>query len=324
VLTRNRVCSVLRNPRYAGAYVYGQNRSRTRVDGKGRQVERVPPPEWRTVIHDAHEGYLSWKEFEDNLHLLKQNALSWSDQRAMPREGPALLQGLAYCGRCGARMAVRYHRRTGRLVPDYVCHQRTENRAQPACQNIPGRRLDERMGARLVEVFTPTALQLALQVEQAVQTSIGQVESLRQTHLLKIRYEARLAERRYLQVDPENRLVAGNLEADWNRKLIVVRETEQEYQRQTDLEQKALQDGQREQILALARNFPALWRDPKTPERERKRMVQLLLEDVTLCRDPHQITAKIRYRGGATETLLIPIGKLTSQSKSNDNITEEV
>jgi DNA invertase Pin-like site-specific DNA recombinase len=324
VLTRNRVCSVLRNPRYAGTYVYGQNRSRRKVDGSGRQVERVTQQEWHTEIHDAHAGYLSWQEFEDNLHLLKHNALSWSNQRATPREGPALLQGLAYCGRCGARMAVRYHRRAGKLVPDYICHQRSDNRAQPACQNIPGRRLDERMGARLVEAFTPTALQLALLVEQEVQTAAGQAESLRQTHLVKIRYEARLAERRYQQVDPDNRLVAGNLEADWNRKLIVVRDAEQEYQRQRELEQKALQDGQREQILALARNFPALWRDPKTPERERKRMVQLLLEDVTLSRDLQQITAKIRFRGGATETLLIPIGKLTTQPKSHSNIIAEV
>ena len=324
VLTRNRVFSVLRNPRYAGAYVYGQNRSRRKVDGRGRQVERVPRQEWQTVIRDAHEGYIGWEEYEANLDLLQRNAASWSRQRATPREGPALLQGLVYCGRCGARMGVRYHRRGGQLAPDYVCKHRTTNRAEPACQSISGSRLDERIGERLVEAFTPTALQLALAVEREIQTVAGQAESLRQTHLEKVRYEARLAERRYMNVDPDNRLVAGNLEADWNRKLIVAREAEQEYERQKALEKKALQDGQREQILALAQNFPALWKDPKTPDRERKRMVALILEDVTLSRDKHQTTTNIRFKGGAMETLLIPIGRLSRRDKSQNERTVEV
>lgn len=323
-LTRNRVISVLRNPRYAGAYVYGQNRSRRKLDGRGRQVERVPRQEWETVIRDAHESYLSWQEYEANLELLQRNALSWSHRRATPREGPALLQGLVYCGRCGARMGVRYHLRDGRLVPDYICQQRTSNRAEPACQNIPGRRLDERMGERLVETLTPTALQLALDVEQEIQTAAGQAETLRQTHLTRVRYEARLAERRFMQVDPDNRLVAGNLEADWNRKLTIVKEAEQEYERKRALEKKALHDDQREHILALAQNFPALWRDQQTPDRERKRMVSLIVDDVTLMRDQNQITANIRFKGGAMETLLIPIGRLSGQNNSKKEDTVEV
>ena len=304
VLTRNRVYSVLRNPRYAGAYAYGQNRDRKKPDGAGRRTVRLPREEWYALKWNAQAGYLSREEYEENLRRLRENAPPPnSDGRGAPREGPALLQGLAFCGRCGARMGTRYHHRGNRLVPGYICHQSSTNRGEPVCQYISGVGLDEAIGKVLVETVTPVTLELALEVHQEIQAQEVAADRLRHMQVERTRYEAGLAERRYKRVDPDNRLVAGTLEADWNGKLSLARQAEQEYERLRLASQQMFEQGRREQILNLARDFPQIWQDPKTPDRERKRMVRLLLEDVTLHRDEQQITAHLRFKGGATRTV---------------------
>jgi DNA invertase Pin-like site-specific DNA recombinase len=307
-LTRNRAYSVLRNPRYAGAYAYGQNRNRKKPDGAGRRTVRLPREQWYELKWNAHAGYLSREEYEENLRRLRENAPPPNpDRRGAPREGPALLQGLAFCGRCGARMGTRYHHRGNRLVPDYVCNQSSSNRAEPVCQFIPGMGLDQAIGKLLVETVTPVTLELALEVNQQIQAQEAAADRLRRMQVERARYEAGLAERRYKRVDPDNRLVAATLEADWNGKLSLAHQAEQEYERLRLAGQQVFEQGRREQILNLARDFPQIWQDPKTPDRERKRMVRLLLEDVTLHRDQQQIAAHIRFKGGATQTVYTPI-----------------
>ncbi len=308
VLTRNRVYSVLRNPRYAGAYAYGQNRNRKKPDGAGRRTVRLPREEWYELKWNAHPGYLSREEYEENLRRLGENAPPPNPNgRGAPREGPALLQGLAFCGRCGARMGTRYHQRGNRLVPDCVCHQSSSNRGEPVCQFISGVGLDQAIGKVLVDTVTPVTLELALEVHQEIQAQEAEADRLRHMQVERARYEAGLAERRYKRVDPDNRLVAATLEADWNGKLSLACQAEQEYERLRLAGQQVFEQGQREQILNLARDFPQIWQDPNTPDRERKRMVRLLLEDVTLHRDQQQITAHIRFKGGATQTVYTPI-----------------
>src|SRR5207237_6229163 len=150
-ITRNRVRSVLHNPRYAGAYAYGQNRHRRKPDGTGRRTERLAREQWYQLQCNAHLGYLSWEEYEDNVKHLSENAPTPQPQGpGAAREGPALLQGLVYCGVCGARMAVRYHSRGNRLVPDSRCDKDTSNRGTPPCQSIPGGNLDQEVGKVLV------------------------------------------------------------------------------------------------------------------------------------------------------------------------------
>lgn len=306
-LTRNRVNSVLRNPRYAGAYAYGQNRHRKKPDGTGRSTERLPREQWFQLQCDAHPGYLSWKEYEENLQHLRENAPVPKPQgRGATREGPALLQGLAYCGLCGERIGVRYHSRGNRLVPDYICDGNSSNRGEPACQSIPGASLDEAVGKVLVETITPVKLELALAVQQEIEARETETGRLYQMQVERARYESTLAERRYKAVDPDNRLVAGTLEAEWNGKLRLVREAEQEYER-LRLVRQAVTAQNREQILRLADDFPQMWQDPQTPDRERKRMARLLIEDVTLVRGPEQVTAHIRFKGGANQTIHVPV-----------------
>ena len=314
-LTRNRVHSALHNPRYAGAYAYGQNRDRRKPDGTGRRTERLPREQWYQLQCDAHPGYLSWEEYEENVKHLRENAPAPQPQgRGAAREGPALLQGLVYCGVCGARMAVRYHSRGNRLVPDYLCAGNTSNRGTPPCQLVPGGNLDQAVGKVLVETITPAKLELALAVQREIDEREAETGRLYQMQVERARYESMLAERRYKAVDPDNRLVAGTLEAEWNDKLRRVREAEQEYERLC-LVRQAVTAQTREQILRLADDFPQMWHDPKTPDRERKRMARLLIEDVTLVRSPEQVKAHIRFKGGASQTIHAPVRRRTTDPR---------
>jgi hypothetical protein len=175
----------------------------------------------------------------------------------------------------------------------------------PKCQSIPGQTIDEAIGALLLEVVTPVALDVSLAVHEQVRQRFEEADKLRLRQVERADYEVDLAKRRYMQVDPANRLVAEELEAEWNRKLRALREAEEEYGRQRERDRMVIDQEKREQILSLARDFPALWRNPKTPQRERKRMARLLLEDVTLVRNG-EISVNVRFKGGATRSLTLP------------------
>lgn len=305
-LTVSRVNEVLHNPRYTGAYCYGRRKQR-RLHLEGRvHVEYAPREQWHSLIPNAHEGYITWEEYEQNQESLAANSCGGRDRRKYPaREGPSLLQGLALCGRCGRGMTVRYHHRRGRLGPDYICPGKEQRLAKPVCQSIPGESIDDAIGELLLEVVEPHALEVALLVQEQVQAKIEQADQLRYQHVERARYEAELARRRYMQVDPENRLVADSLEAEWNEKLRELERCREEYERRRQEDRQVVDEEMRSQILALARDFPRLWQDPRTPDRERKRMVRLMLEDVTLVKGD-EITAQIRFKGGATKSLTLP------------------
>ncbi len=307
-LTHSHVIQILRNPRYAGAFVYGRTRTRRKLDGPGRStVVRRPREEWHTLLLDAHPGYIDWEDYEENLRRLRENAQAYGgERRSPPREGPALLQGLVLCGLCGKAMTVGYRVRQERLIPEYLCQQDGIARAEPICQRICGAGIDEAIGQLLMEVVTPVALEVTLAVQGEIQSRWQEADRLRQSQVDRARYEAHLAQRRYLQIDPDNRLVADILEADWNSKLRALQEAQQTYERDRQADRAALGEEQQARILALAADFPRLWQDPKLPDRERKRMVRLLLEDVTLVKR-EVITMHVRFKGGATKTIQLPI-----------------
>jgi DNA invertase Pin-like site-specific DNA recombinase len=306
-LRHSQTLRILHNPRYAGAFVFGRSRTQKKVDG-GVRLLWLPREEWDTLIPGAHTGYLSWEEYEANQRRLRESAQSQGADRrkSPPREGPALLQGLIVCGICGSRMTVRYHTRGPHRCPDYVCQQQGIERGESICQMIPGAGIDQAVGKLLVAAVTPVALEVALCVQQELQSRLEEADRLRQKQVERARYEADLAQRRYLRVDPDHRLVADSLEADWNHKLRALAGAQQEYERQRQADRGLLTDEERSRILALATDFPRLWRDPKTPDRERKRMVRLLLEDVTLLRGG-QITVHVRFKGGVHQSLTLPL-----------------
>ena len=308
-LEHSRVLRVLHHPRYAGAFCFGRSRQRHHPDGHTLCV-RLPREDWTALIHDAHAAYITWEDYEQNLQVLRDNAhAQGSDrERGAPREGPALLQGLAVCAVCGERMTLRYHTYRGRQVPDYLCQRRGIEQARPICQQISGAALDEAIGGLLVETLTPLTLEVALAVQQELEQRVEECEQLRRQEVEQARYQSELARRRYLQVDPDNRLVADCLEADWNTALRALAQAQERYEHQRQAEAGGLTEAQRASILALAQDFPRLWNDPQTPDRERKRMVRLLIADVTLLK-AGDITAQVRFHGGATHTLHLPLPK---------------
>ena len=202
-LDYSRALWILHHPRYAGAFCFGRTRTRKLPDG--RQVwEALPAEEWIALIRDAHEGYITWEEFEQHVQILRDNAQAHGAEREQgaPREGPALLQGLAICGKCGDRMTVRYHIQGTRRVPDYVCQRHGIEHGEPLCQQIHGGELDAAIGRLLVDMVTPVTLQVALAVQKELESRSGESDRLRLQAVERARYEAELARRRYMRVDP--------------------------------------------------------------------------------------------------------------------------
>jgi hypothetical protein len=203
-------------------------------------------------------------------------------------------------------MTVRYHVRRGELRPDYVCQQLGIQTARRICQCIPGAGIDQAIGTLLVETVTPVALEVALQVQQELETRADEADRLRHKQVERARYEAELARRRYMQVDPDYRLVADALEAEWNEKLRALSNAQEQYEKRRAAERGLLAEEHRDRILSLAADFSRLWKDPKTQQRDRKRMVRLLIEDATLVK-ADGITVHVRFKGGASKSLSLPI-----------------
>jgi len=305
-LEHSHVLRVLHNPRYTGVFVYGRSRTRKSINGACR-VEHLPREEWHTFLPESHPAYISWGEYERNLRLLRASAqaIGSDRRRSPPREGPALLQGLIICGKCGRRMTLRYHARQAGLCPEYVCQRKGIENAEPLCQRIPGAEVDRVLSDMLLELVNPVALEVALRVQQELQARLDESDGLRKQHVERARCEAELAQRRYMHVDPENRLVADTLEADWNQKLRALAEAQQEYEQRREQDRHIFNDEQQAAIMGLAQDFPRLWRDPATEDRDRKRMTRLLIEDVVMIHG-QQITLHVRFRGGAARTVTLP------------------
>ena len=306
-LGHSRAVQILRNPRYAGAFVFGRTRTCKRANGRDG-YKHQPQEDWHTLIPDAHPGYISWQRYQDNLRTLRACAQACgSDRRkSPPGQGPSLLQGLVLCGVCGRRMTLRYHQRKGKLVGDYMCQHESSQYGKGRCQQIPGSGIDRAIGDLLLEMVQPVTLELALAVQAQLQNRLEEVDQLRRQQVERARYEAELARNRFMQVDPNNRLVADALEADWNDKLRTLTGAQEQYEQQRQKDKVVLDDQTRQKVLALAQDLPRLWRDPRTSDQDRKRMVRLLIEDVTLTKN-QEIRMQIRFKGGATQTLVLPV-----------------
>jgi len=317
-LMHSRTLQVLHNPRYAGAFVYGRTRSRKQPDGRETYSKR-PEEQW-ILIPGMHAGYITWEQYQQNQRQLLQNANTFGHDRrnSPPREGPALLQGLVLCGICGSRMSVQYHSNEGESrVPQYICQRAGIERGEPICQSVRGNAIDRFIGELLIEAITPMALDVTLSVQREVQSRLDEIDRLRHKQVERARYDVDIAQRRYMQVDPANRLVASVLEAEWNSKLRVLTDTQEEYERLRQADHIAVNDDAKSRITALAADFPKLWHDPNTPDRERKRMIRLLIEDVTLIKK-EDITVNVRFKGGAVTTKILPRPLPCTETRKTD------
>jgi DNA invertase Pin-like site-specific DNA recombinase len=302
-LGHTRSLQILRNPRYAGAFVYGRTRLHKRPTGHA-VPKPLPQEEWHTLILDAHPGYITWQQYQDNRQTLRRCAKARGlDRRySPPGRGPALLQGLVVCGICGRRMTVGYHSRQGKRVADYKCQHEKCNHANDICQQIPGHGIDQAVGEMLLEMVQPMTLELAFAVQAELQARQEEVDQLRRQDVQRAQYEADLARDRFMQVDPGNRLVADALEADWNERLRALADAREHYEQQRQKDRLDIDEAGRQKVLALAQDLPRLWSNPRTRDQDRKRIVRLLIEDVTLIK-ADEICMQIRFRGGATRTV---------------------
>lgn len=295
----------LHNPRYAGAYAYG--RRRYQRTAKGTKVQRPRDcRDWLACIPNAHPGYITWDRFEENLKLLEANGRSYELARASPpREGAALLQGRAVCGKCGRHMRVHYAARRGRLDVWYVCDREHGRSAAPHCQSIAGRPIDEAIAALVIDQMTPAAVDLSMHIRAEIESRQEEVDQLRRRAIERARIEADLAQRRFMLVDPANRLVADTLEANWNDKLRALATAREDYEHARQDDTRLLGEAVRDRLVAMTADFERLWADPQTPNRERKRMIDLIIEDATLIRLSAEGTTKVhvRFKGGKTQTI---------------------
>jgi DNA invertase Pin-like site-specific DNA recombinase len=304
-LTASAAIRTLRNPRYAGTYAYGQRVYGRTLDGKKTQRKRACD-EWLACIPNAHPGYITWERHQENLRLLASNGHGYDAARASPpREGVALLQGRAVCGRCGQHLRVRYREARGRLESWYVCDRASDARAEPNCQSLAGPPIDDAVGLLVAEKMTPAAVELSVEIRKEIEARYDETDQLRCRAIERALVDADLAQRRFMMVDPANRLVADTLESDWNEKLRALAKARDERERARREEQIAIDDTLRERLVAMTTDFKRLWSDPVTPSRERKRMLAYVIEDVTLVKLPSEGTTKVhvRFRGGQTMTL---------------------
>ena len=300
---RTRVSNILTNPAYAGTYVYGRRRCRRAPNGR---IERswLEQDEWAVMIPDHFKSYVSSTVFQAIQAQLRSNQQTFGRPTAFgpPREGPALLQGRVICGRCGSPMHVRYGRPQGHTArPRYVCQDQADAR-RAACQSVPATDVDAASVHLLLDLLTPEAVEMTLAIQSELDRLTAQGEHHHQLRITRARYESDTARRRFMLVDPANRLVAAGLEAEWNARLSELTAAEAELARFRDGSQEKLSIDMRRRILELTRDLPQLWADPAVIDRERKEILALVINDVTLTSSDTEITAQVRLRGGACRT----------------------
>jgi hypothetical protein len=283
--------------------------------------------DWLACIPNAHPGYISWERFQENLKILESNGRGYEVARGSPpREGAALLQGRAVCGRCGQHFRVRYAARRGKQEAWYVCDRGHATRGEPDCQSIAGAPIDQAIGSLVTEKMTPAAVELALEIRREVEARYEEADQIRCRAVERAQIEADLAQRRFMLVDPSNRLVADTLEREWNQKLRALAETREERERARQQDHVVLDEAVRKRLVAMTTDFRKLWDDPSTPNRERKRLLAYIIEDATLIKLPAEGVTKVhvRFKGGKTETLTTLNPKSSAQQVKTRPETVEV
>ncbi|MGZ6840207.1 MAG: recombinase zinc beta ribbon domain-containing protein, partial [Frankiaceae bacterium] len=301
-LTHARVLGVLKNPCYAGAYVHGRYSSRRRVDPDGTVhtglVER-PRSQWPVLIADHHEGYIGWADYLANEAALAANRTNTGARP--PREGSALCQGIIACGSCGKPMRTNYH--TDQR-PAYECSSRADRLTTPTCRSVAASTVDEAVTELLLNALNPNEIALALAAADEVADRHQRVGRAAELAVERARYEADRAERAFHAVEPDNRLVARNLETRWEAKLAALAEAEQALAAARDTLPPL---PERAELEKLAADLPGLWHAPTTSNKDRKRLLRTVIADITLLPEPDHGKARIgiRWHTGVSDELRV-------------------
>ena len=302
---------VLHNPRYAGCFVYGRSRTRKLPDGKA-QYSKLAMEDWQVCIPQAHAGYIDWDEYCRNQETLENNRTGFmpgAGRQPPPRDGLALLQSRIICGHCGHRMTSHYNP----ARPDrdqaarwyYYCRHNIVRHGARTCQRLRGPEVDAAVSDFIVAAVNRKNIALALAVREQVRADYAAADRQHANRIEALRTEADMARRRYLAVDPSNRLVAATLEAEWNARLDTLTRAVAEREQLAKAHERTMSAEQDERIMELARDFGRVWNAPATSSVDRKRLLALLVEDATLTREGCRATVGLRLRGGKTHTLAV-------------------
>ena len=308
-LTLSRAALIIKNPLYAGIYAYGKQQVQYTADG--RKKKTVPKEQYHAWLPNSHPAYISVAQFEENNLQLAENSPPRPDigHGGAVREGPGLLQGIALCGVCGKKMNVNYCGRTpnGTYQPMYVCNYgRRQYCTGSKCQSVVGGNIDLTIGELLLETINPLTVDAAVSIQREMTERKEEIIRLYGQQMERARYEMDLAKRRYLRVDPDNRLVAAELERDWNRKVAEYGSAKMAYEQKCESEVRAVDEELSLALRQLVSDFPKIWNDPQTSNKEKKRIARLVLEDVTITADPSKIVLGIRFKGGSAKVIEIP------------------
>lgn len=329
-LTDSRVLAILKNPSYAGVYAFGRYRCVKEIleDGEVRSsIARMPRDEWLVEIRDHHEGYTSFEQYLKNLDAIQHNQTNPKEAvlSGPAREGLAMLQGLLICGCCGRRLTPRY-RGNGGLYPIYECNWRKrEGLSKSSCMSVQCGYLDRALEQRVWEIVNEEHLNLALDAYDILRQREQQISTQWKLRLQRAEYEAQLAQKRYEQVDPENRLVASTLEQRWNDALIELEDVQNQIA-QLQQKENVITSRQREDVLKLAQDLPRLWKSNATSTKDKKRILQLLIQDITVekCARGRAIL-HVRWQGGRCEDLNVELPRPAAQRwRHSDALVQRV
>lgn len=302
--TYTAIYNVLRNPVYAGAYAYGKSRQEQVVDEHGnirKRIRHLPREQWAVLLPGHHEGYIDWPTFEANQVRLGANTHPQAHQvgAGAVREGAALLQGLATCGHCGRKLHTHY--RGKHQAPGYHCSNKgIVNGCGVYCLNVGGVQIDAALTQVFLSTIAPAGLQAVILAAEQVQSDHDGALAQWRLAVERAEYDAQRAERRYRSVDPENRLVARGLEAQWEERLRALEHARTQFTRRQQQQPHTLTDQQRRRLLSLGEDLEQVWHAPSTSLRDKKELLRTLLEEVNISvyREQYRAVLKIHWRGG--------------------------
>ena len=302
------VIAILRNPAYAGTFVYGKTRTQVPLGGGRPQQRRLPLAEWKVIVHDRYPAYVTWETFTRIQAILDDNYASYAhnQRRGVPRPGAALLQGIVYCGSCGHKMTVQY-----KGGNQYLCTYLRSQAHAPVCQRLPADPVDQQVVVAFFDALAPAELDLYAQALAQRQQQQAELDQAQRYSVQRLEYEADQARRRYEQVDPAYRLVAAELERRWEAALQALQEAQEHYARLRPVPEDAMAmtipPALREAFSTLGHSLPTLWHQDIVSRAQRKALLRCLIDKVVLHRvTPDTITTRIVWRGGAVSELEVP------------------
>ena len=310
--TYTAIHNVLTNPVYAGAYAYGKCRHERYVDEQGmlrRRTRHLPQAEWAVLLPDHHQGFIDWATYQANQARIDANVHPQPHQAGgAVREGAALLQGLAVCGKCGRRLHTHYSGRNA--SPGYHCSGKDIVQGRGVyCLNVGGMQIDQAVTEVFLKALTPAAVEATEQAFRQLEADHDAALSQWRLAVERARYEAERAERQYRTVEPENRLVARGLETEWEKRLRDLAAAEAELERRQQQRPRTLSLEEKSSLRALGSDLSKVWTAPSTTDRDRKELLRTLLEEVIVAiyRSEHRAHLTLRWRGGELSEIDLPL-----------------